>query len=353
MLITKTVREIADLVGGTIKGNCDTVLTGVSSLKEAMSSDVAFLGNEKYISQVMPSKAGVVLVSAEYKEEPPEGRAWIVCANPSHEFTKVVEVFTPAPVSYEPGINPSAVISPLAEVAPTASIGPCVVVSKGAKIGANSVLCAGVFIGENAIIGENCLIYPNVVIRERCLIGNRVILHPGVVIGADGFGYDSGPQGHTKVPQVGIVQLDDDVEIGANSTVDRARFGRTWIKAGTKIDNLVQVGHNVQIGQACLLVAQCGVSGSTVLGNGVIVAGQAGVVGHLNLADGTIVMAQAGVTKDTKPGTVLFGSPATERREYARQMMHIAKIESMNATLKQLTAQVAELKEALDALGRG
>ena len=347
MLIVKTLQEIAQLTGGEIKGNYVGELTGVSSLKEAMSTDVAFLGNEKYEPQVLPSKAGVVLVPKDYATEPPEGRAWIVCENPSHEFTKVVAVFTPPPVKYEPGIHPSAVIDSTAIVDVTASIGPCAVIGKGVKIGAGTVICAGCCICENTSIGENCLLYPNVTIRERCILGNRVILHPGVVIGADGFGYDSGPQGHTKVPQVGIVQLDDDVEVGANSCIDRARFGRTWIKQGTKIDNLVQVGHNVQVGQACLIVAQAGVSGSTIIGNGVILAGQAGVAGHLNIGDGTILMAQAGLSKDAEPKSILFGSPAMDRREYARQMMNIAKIADLNASVKQLKAELAELKEQL------
>ena len=344
MLISKNINEIAALVGGSIAGNYQGELTGVSSLKEAMSTDVAFLGNEKYISQVLPSKAGVVLVPPSFKEEPPEGRAWIVCENPSAEFSKVISVFTPKPVTYKQGIHERACIEEGAVVALDASIGACAVISKGARIGARTVICPGAFVGENAVIGEDCLIYPNVTIRERCVLGNRVTLHAGVVIGADGFGYDSGPQGHVKVPQVGIVQIDDDVEVGANSTIDRARFGRTWIKQGTKIDNLVQVGHNVQVGRACLLVAQCGVSGSTVLGDGVILAGQAGVVGHLNLGDGTIVMAQAGVTKDSAPKSVLFGSPAQDRRDYARQMVHIGKIEGLLADVKALKAEIAELK---------
>lgn len=347
MLISKSLSDIAQLTGGKIIGNYQGQLTGVSSLKEAMTTDVAFLGNEKYVSQVLPSKAGVVLVPPNYKETPPEGRAWIVCDNPSVEFTKIIKIFTPEPVKYESGIHASAVIDASASVDPSASIGPCVVISKGAKVGARTTICAGTFIGENAVIGDDCLIYPNVTIRERCILGNRIILHPGVVIGADGFGYNSDANGHTKVPQVGIVQLDDDVEVGANSTIDRARFGRTWVQSGTKIDNLVQVGHNVQIGHCCLLVAQCGVSGSTVLGNGVILAGQAGVVGHIKLGDGTIIMAQAGITKDTQPKAIQIGSPAIDRRDFAKQQIQISRIENLNATVKQLQAEIEELKRSV------
>lgn len=340
MLITKTVQEIAALTNGVVKGEFAGELTGVASLKEAMTTDVAFLGNEKYVDQVLPSRAGVVLVPPAYSVPPPEGRAWIVCENPSQEFTKVVAVFTPPPVKYEAGIAPTAVVEEGAVVDPTATVGACAVISRGVVIGARSVIGAGSFIGENAHIGDDCLLYPRVVVRERCLLGNRVILHPGVVIGADGFGYDSGPQGHTKIPQVGIVQIDDDVEIGANSCVDRARFGRTWIQAGTKIDNLVQVGHNVQIGRACILCGQAGIAGSSVLGDGVILAGQVGISGHLNVGAGTIVMAQAGVSKDTEPKAILFGTPALDRREFARQNMHLAKLPELAKTVKELKAKM-------------
>ena len=192
--------------------------------------------------------------------------------------------------------------------------------------------------GNDTVVGENCLIYPNVTIRERCILGNRVILHPGVVIGADGFGYKSGPAGHEKIPQVGIVQLDDDVEVGANSTIDRARFGRTWIQAGTKIDNLVQIGHNVEMGRCCLIVAQAGVAGSTHMGNGVILAGQAGVVGHLRIGDGAVAMAQAGISKDVAPGAVLMGSPAQDRRAFARERMLIKQLDNLQKQVKELVA---------------
>lgn len=348
MLITRTLKDIVELTGGRVIGDYSGELTGVSSLKEAMETDVAFLGNEKYVNQVLPSKAGVVLVPEAFTEEPPAGRAWIVCANPSVEFTKVIAVFTPEPVKYAAGIDAKASVDKDAVVDATAYIGPCSVISKGAHIGAGTVICSGVFVGQDAVIGDNCFIYPNVSIRERCVLGNRVILHCGVVIGADGFGYDSGPMGHVKVPQVGIVQLDDDVEVGANSTIDRARFGRTWIRRGTKIDNLVQVGHNVQIGQCCLLVAQCGVAGSTVLGDGVILAGQAGIAGHLKIGDGTIVMAQAGITKDMAPKSVLFGTPAIDRKEFARRSVNISRIENLMASVKELKAEIAELKEKLE-----
>ena len=339
MLIQKSVEELADLVHGRIIGNCSHLLQGVASLAESTESDVAFLGNDKYREQVPNSRAGVVLVPENYDVQPTEGRAWIVCQDPSNAFTSVILAFTPPPIQYAPGVHPTAVIDPDASVPASCHIGAGVVLEKGVTLGENTVLLPHVYLGQDTHVGANCFFYPNVVVRERCLIGNRVILHPGVVIGADGFGYKSGPQGHEKIPQVGIVQLDDDVEVGANSTIDRARFGRTWIQAGTKIDNLVQVGHNVEIGRACILVAQAGVAGSTHMGNGVILAGQVGVSGHLRIGDGTIAMAQSGISKDTAPGAVLMGTPAVDRRAFAKEKMLLKQLDALAQQVKDLKKQ--------------
>lgn len=346
MLIEKSCAELAALVGGRIVGECPHALQGVASLKEACSTDVAFLGNDKYRDQVLPSQAGVVLVPADYDVVPPTGRAWIVCAAPSQAFGALIAVFTPPPLRYPAGIHPTVVLAEGAVVDPSAHIGPGCVIATGACVGAGSILVAQVYLGAESIIGEHCLLYPQVVMRERCQVGNRVILHAGVVIGADGFGYDSGPAGHQKIPQVGIVQIDDDVEIGANSCVDRARFGRTWIQRGTKVDNLVQIGHNTEVGEGGMIVAQVGISGSCVLGKGVILAGQAGLAGHLRIGDGAIVMGQAGVSKDLAPGAVVIGSPAIDRREYARQMLYISRIAQINTTVKTLQSELAELQQA-------
>jgi len=293
----------------------------------------------------LPSKAGVVLVPEDYEVVPPEGRAWVVCADPSDAFNAVIALFTPPPEKYAPGIHPTAVISPRATVPESVHVGAGVVIEDDVVIGMNTVLLPNVYIGRKSKIGADCLLYPNVVIRERCLLGNRVILHAGVVIGADGFGYKSGPAGHEKIPQVGIVQIDDDVEIGANSCVDRARFGRTWIRRGTKIDNLVQVGHNVEVGEQGMIVAQVGIAGSCRLGKGVILAGQAGLSGHLQIGDGSIVMGQAGVSKNLEPGAIVIGAPAIDRREFARQQLYIGRLDKTNATLKQLQAEIEELKK--------
>ena len=314
MFTERTCEEIAELVGGQLIGKSAQKLSGVSSLKEAMATDVSFLGNEKYRPQVLPSKAGAILVPMNFDEPVPEGRAWIKCENPSQSFTKVIAIFTPPPMTYAPGIAKSACIAESAEIGEGVHIGENVVIGERVKIGANTAILPGVVLCDDVRVGENCLFYPNVVIRERCVVANRVIMHPGVVIGGDGYGYDSGPEGHKKIPQVGIVQIDDDVEIGSNTTIDRARFGRTWIQAG--------------------------IAGSTILGAGVIVAGQVGISGHLHVADGSILMAQSGISKDVPPKSILFGSPAKPRREYAKEQMYLAKIES-------LVQEVEELKKRL------
>lgn len=347
----RTSAWVAALVGGRLAGPPDVVVTGVGSLDEAGPTEASFLGHPRYRDRVLPSRAGVVLVPEGYSEPPPAGRAWVVCADPSQAFSALVKAFAPPPVAYPPGVHPSAVVAPSARVPPSVHVGACAVIEADAVIGERTVIGAGCYIGHEARIGEDCLLYPHVAVRERCLLGRRVILHPGVVIGADGFGYASGPQGHTKIPQVGIVQIDDDVEIGALSAVDRARFGRTWIQRGTKIDNLVQVAHNVVIGQHCIVVGQAGIAGSTRLGHGVVVAGQAGIAGHLQLGDGSVVMGQSGVSKDVPPKAAVMGSPAVDRREFARGQMNLKRVERLARRIEDLSRELRELRRRLDAAG--
>jgi len=248
---------------------------------------------------------------------------------------------------FPPGVHASAVVAASATVPASVHVGPCAVIEAGAVIGERTVIGAGVYVGHETRIGSDCLIYPHVSIRERCCLGNRVIVHGGAVIGADGFGYTSGPQGHTKIPQVGIVQIDDDVEIGALSAVDRARFGRTWIQQGTKIDNLVQLGHNVRVGRNCILVAQVGIAGSSSLGDGVILAGQAGIAGHIHLGDGCRIGAKSGVGQDVPPRQDLSGIPAMPHGTYLRASTIMPKLPEMKRRLSKLEKEVASLREEL------
>lgn len=341
-----TAAQVAEVVGGKVVGAASATVNGVESLQMAQPTHLSFLGNEKYESQVLPSKAAVVLVPESFTEPPPEGRAWIVCENPSAAFMAIVDAVTPPPPPQPEGIHPSAVVSPEATLAASAGVGANAVIEAGAVIGDNSVIGAGSYIGHETVIGSDCLIHPNVTVRERCKLGNKVIIHSGTTIGSDGFGYLPGPDGHKKIPQVGIVQIDDDVEIGAQVAVDRARFGKTWIKTGAKIDNLVQIAHNVIIGEYCFVIAQVGISGSTELGKGVVVAGQAGLSGHLKISPGVTIMAQAGVPKDlTESGQYYVGSPAVPRKEFARKEFAIKSVAKLKQTVKRLENELAALKK--------
>ena len=346
-----TAREIAERVGGTLKGPGELAVAGVASLADAAPADLSFLGNDKYAGQVLPSKAAVVLVPEKFTDEPPPGRAWIVCQDASAAFMKIVGMFAPPSVAFAAGAHPAAVIHPTALVAASAHVGACAVIEAGAVVGERSVICAQSYVGHEAKIGDDTLVYPQVAIRERCRVGSRVIIHSGTTVGSDGFGYVPNLTGglHTKIPQVGIVQIDDDVEIGANVAIDRARFGKTWIKRGAKIDNLVQIAHNVVIGELSFIIAQVGISGSTKVGRGCVLWGQVGVAGHLEIGDGAQVFAQSGVGSDVPPKAIFFGSPAVERREFMRTQFDLHRIGKISASVKALTQELAELKRQMNS----
>lgn len=348
-MISRTSREIAALVGGRLEGDPSVAVDSVNSLRDASAGQVSFLGNRKYQSQVVPSKAGVVLVPEDFAEPVPAGRAWIRCPDPSDAFTKVVALFAPPPVTYAPGIHPTAVIAPDAILPASAHVGAHAVIEAGVRLGERTVVGALCYVGQETRVGDDCLLYPNVSIRERCVIGSRVIIHCGTTIGSDGFGYVPNLTGglHTKIPQVGIVQIDDDVEIGANVTIDRARFGRTWIQRGVKIDNLVQIAHNVVIGELSFLIAQVGISGSSRLGRGVVIWGQGGIAGHLDIGDGAQVLPQGGVHRDVPPGARVIGAPAVDERQFIRDLFNVHRIDKLADKIKALEAEVAALRAPL------
>ncbi|MEO6787568.1 MAG: UDP-3-O-(3-hydroxymyristoyl)glucosamine N-acyltransferase [Chthoniobacteraceae bacterium] len=265
--------------------------------------------------------------------------------NPTLAFAKVIERFAPPPVRFAPGVHPTAVVALGVRLGEGVSVQPYAVIEEGACIGAGTVIGAQSYVGHEAQIGRDCHVYPRVTIGFRCKIGSRVILHSGAVLGGDGFGFELHDGRHVKIPQIGIVQLDDDVEIGANSSVDRARFGRTWIGEGTKIDNLVQIGHNAVIGKHCILCAFVGVSGSTKIGDYVTLAGQVGTVGHVEIGDRVIVGAQAGVSKSLAAGQIFMGSPAVPARDWKEQVAQIHN-------LHKLRARVARLEQLLGEFGK-
>ena len=348
-----TARQFAEQIKGRLDGNPEVVVTGVESLEDAAPHQLSFLGNPKYADRVVPSNAGIVLVPEDFsKSIPDDSRAWIYCENPSAAFSKAVEFFAPPPVTLAEGVHATAAIAPNTELGENVAVGPHAVIAGGAKIGAGSIIGAGAYIGHETTLGKNCIIYPNVTIRERCKLGNRVAIHSGTVIGSDGFGYIPGKEGHKKIPQVGIVQIDDDVEIGSNVAIDRARFGRTWIKTGAKIDNLVQIAHNVVIGELSFVVAQVGISGSTRIGKGVSLAGQAGITGHLEIGDGAVVMAQSGLNKDLPPGAIVVGAPARDRKQFARDLFAVGRIPKLTAQIKTMQQEIKRLEEEIEKLGR-
>jgi UDP-3-O-[3-hydroxymyristoyl] glucosamine N-acyltransferase len=338
-----TAQELAVKVNGTLTGNPAVVVAGVAGLDEANEQDVSFLGNRKYASQLAATKASTVLVEKDFTGQPRPGQAFIACANSTVAFSQAIALFAPPPPSFPPGIHPAAVVAPTATIGAGAHIGPCAVIDERAVIGAGTVIAAGCYIGQDSVVGEKSLLYANVSIRERCRIGSRVIIHPGSVIGSDGFGFaPDGRGGLMKIPQVGIVQIDDDVEIGGNCTIDRARFGRTWLKRGVKLDNQVHIAHNVVVGEWSLLIGQCGIAGSTEIGRGVIVAAQAGINGHITIGDGARVGGTSGVVRSLPPGATVIGTPAESQREFVERLILPKK-------LRQLQDRVATLEAALAA----
>ncbi len=343
---TASAKELCSLVDGALKGNGDILVKGVNSLKFAGAEDASFLANIKYKKQMDSTKAGVILVGKDWTAEPAEGRAYIVCENPDFAFSKVCQVFAPEQMKYEPGVHPTAFVHPSAKLGAGVHVGAQAVIDENAVIGDGTAICSSAYIGREVKIGKGCTIHPQVSVLHRCVLGHKVILHSGVVIGADGFGYTPGPMGLVKIPQNGIVQIDDDVEIGANSTVDRARFGKTWIKSGVKIDNLVQVAHNVVIGEFSILVSQCGIAGSAELGMGVIIAAQAGVNGHITMGDGSRVAGMSGAEKSVAPGETVLGLPAEPGKEYFERHMLPRKVRKLSERIAALEAELKAIKES-------
>ncbi|MDD2403346.1 MAG: UDP-3-O-(3-hydroxymyristoyl)glucosamine N-acyltransferase [Victivallaceae bacterium] len=342
-----TAGEIADIVKGEVIGDASRVITGVNSIKEAVNDQLSFVGNDHYKTQLADSSAGVVLVNRGLASEPTSGKTFIVCENVDAAFSEIVKYFAPAPPAYPEGIQPGAIVADSAKIGARVHIGANAVVAEDVVIGDDTIIGAGSYVGEKTVIGNHCLISPNVTIMHRCKLGNNIILHPGVIIGGDGFGFQITDRGIFKIPQTGIVQIDDNVEIGANSTVDRARFGRTWIKHDVKVDNMVMIAHNVIVGEYSILIAQCGIAGSTELEQGVILAAQSGVNGHITVGAGTKLAATSAIAKSCPPKSVLLGLPAEPQREFMTRHAMPRKFERLSNRLKDLEAEIASLKAEL------
>jgi UDP-3-O-[3-hydroxymyristoyl] glucosamine N-acyltransferase len=337
-----TVQEIAAFVDGQLVSgqHGERNIHGVAAIAEAGEGHITFFGNIRYLAHLKASRATAVLVPLDFAEDIPA--VAIRVANPSVAFASLLEKFAPPIIEFAPGVHPTAVVGQGVILGDRISIQPFVVIEDGAQIGAGTVVGAHGYVGHEARIGQGCKLAPRVTIGARCQVGNRVIVHSGAVVGSDGFGFELSAGRHVKIPQTGIVQIDDDVEIGANTTIDRARFGRTWIQEGTKIDNLVQIAHNVVVGKHCILVSQAGISGSTRLGNYVTLAGQVGIVGHIEIGDQAIVAAKSGVSKSVPAKGIVFGYPAGPIQEHKEELAYIAR-------LPKLYARVKKLEQVLDS----
>lgn len=343
-----TLQELANKVGGRIIGDSSIKIMGVAGLKEAGPGYITFISNPKYNQYLQTSKASALI--AQHPESQFNGQI-LLAEDPYLAFAMVLEIFNP-PQKSHPGIHPTALIAEGAEIGTNACIQAFAVIEKGAIIGSGTKIMSGVFVGENSCIGELSSIYPNVTIYPKSIIGKSVIIHAGSVIGSDGFGYVKKDGLPYKVPQTGGVIIEDDCEIGANVTIDRGTIGNTTIGKGTKIDNLVQIGHNVIIGPYSTIVSQTGISGSTQIGKGVTLAGQVGVAGHLKIGDGVIAAAKSGITKDIEAGEVISGTMAMPINKWRRSEAIYRNLPEMQKEYRAILKRLAVIEEQLKTTDR-
>lgn len=348
MQVSFTPTEIAAIVEpAQVRGSTAETIRRIAALGSADAGDLSFLGNAKYKGEVPATRASVVLLPREYEGAPRTGQMFLLVENPSVALARICarieKNLWPTPV---PGVHPTASLASGARVASSATIGPLCVVEEGAVVGERVHLQAQVFVGRGSRIGDDCWLMPGVVLAAECVLGERVRLQPGVIIGGDGFGYEFAQGRHQKVPQVGNVVVGNDVEIGANSTVDRARFSSTTIGEGTKIDNLVQIAHNVVIGRHCLLCAQVGISGSTTLHDYVVLGGQVGVAGHLEIGKGAKAGGQAGVAADVAPGAFVNGNPAIPYLLERRLAVLSPRLPELFRRVSAIEEQLADAKKS-------
>jgi len=335
--------EIARLVGGELHGPAELEITGAATVDRAGPQEITFAAEKRYLELARSSKAGCIIVA---KDAPQLERPTLRVQNPRHAWATVLEALAPKR-EYPAGVHPSAAVAPDAKIGKDVCIQANVVIGEGSVIGDRVVLCPGVVIGAGCVIGDDSFLHPRVTVMDRVQIGKRVIIHPGAVIGSDGFGYVTINGKHRKVPHIGTVVIEDDVEIGANTTVDRGVCGATRIGRGTKIDNLVQVGHNVEIGEDCLVVAMAGLAGSAIVGDRVTIAGQAGVAGHLTVGDDSVIAARGLVARDLPPKSFVSGFPARPHRENMRVIAATQKLPEALESLSELSRRVSDLEARL------
>ena len=335
--VVLTSGELADKVGAKVEGNNSVKICGAAPIESAGPDEITFVANKRYVKYLSDTNAGAVIIEDEL---PCSHNSILRHPNPYLAFAMAIDILYPDPQTSKSSISSSAIIDESAEVDESASVGAFCHIEANSKIGQACRLISSVYIGKDVTIGDNCLIYPGVMLMDGSKIGSNVIIHSSTVIGSDGFGFVPTPQGIKKIKQIGWVEIGNNVEIGSNVSIDRGALGPTQIGDGTKIDNLVQIAHNVKIGKNCLIVSQVGISGSTKLGDNVVLAGQVGLVGHIEIGDGVVVAAQSGVSKSIPPGKTYFGYPA-------REIMETKKMEAALTRLPELLKRVRELEKRL------
>jgi UDP-3-O-[3-hydroxymyristoyl] glucosamine N-acyltransferase len=342
--ISKALSELANHVGGRVIGDGGVAIDKVAAIDEAAPGAITFLANPRYRKFLPQCRASAVIVGPGIADETATGGgnlSFLETADPYLAFAKVLQLFAPAP-QFNGTVSPLAWVDASAAIGERVTIFPGVFIGPEARVGAGSVMFPGVFLGPAVQVGRDCVLHPNVVVREECRIGDRVILHAGVVVGSDGFGYAGRGAARVKIPQTGIVVIDDDVEVGANTTIDRATLGKTVIGRGVKIDNLVQIAHNVTIGDHSIVAAQAGIAGSTQLGKNVTLAGQVGVVNHITIGDGAIIGPQSGVAKSVPAGAVLSsGIGAAPHHDWLKVMTLLPQLPSLWSAVRRLEKEVA------------
>jgi len=336
------LQEIAEALGCELRGPGDVEITGVAGIEEAGPGELTFVSNPKYITKIAVTKAGAIILG---RNAPATSTPMLLAEDPYVAFAKAIELFYQPPRP-APGVHPTAIIDPSAKLGENCSVGPFTVIGEGVRIGANCVLFAGVHIYPFVQIGDDFIAHSHSVVREYCRIGNRVILQNGAIIGADGFGFAPQPSGvWYKIVQSGIVVLEDDVEIGAHTCIDRATVGETRLSRGVKLDNLIHIGHGCQIGENTAMAAQVGLSGSTKVGSRVFLAGQVGAAGHLTIGDGVIAIAQTGIARSVEAGKTISGSPEMDFNLWKKNYMINLRLPELAQTVRQLKKDVEELKK--------
>lgn len=341
--MTLTTAEIATRLKGSVEGNDKAEITGLAGIREAKKGQLSFVSTPRYAAAAATTLASAVIVGRDWNR--PCSATLIRVDNPETAFAEAATWFAPPPIPPQRGIHQTAIVSGDAKIGEEVSIGPYCVVESGVRMGARCVVSAFCYIGNGTEIGDDCKFYPHVSIREYTRIGNRVVIHNGSVIGSDGFGYVQEGVIRRKIPQTGVVVIGNDVEIGANVTIDRARFGETRIGNGVKMDNLIQIAHNVIVGDNCVIVAQAGVSGSTVIGDRTVIAGQVGIVGHLTIGSDVIIGAQSGVSKDVPSGSYMFGYPAAPYDKISKIHAHMMRLPELKEKILNMEKRLALLEK--------